>query len=185
MDLAIDSRVDLVRRSTAERLAGFGLAPVIDIGKQQQLLRGRRAGCIVTERGRLAAVFGRWWPYLGNHLRAQWDRRFRGASGDRCELYYHVPLSASQFITLSYVHSSETCSLSTLYAASLVLDEIAHIKGSAAIVCHVTNDRISDRLLTRWGWSSHCPDLQGRHFIKRFYGKYPDIPALWRTRLRM
>jgi hypothetical protein len=66
-----------------------------------------------------------------------------------------------------------------------MLDEIARIKGAHAIVCHVTNGRISDRLLRRWGWEAHCLNWKGRHFIKRFYGRYADIPNHWRSRLML
>jgi len=36
-----------------------------------------------------------------------------------------------------------------------VLDEIARIKGADALLCEVANFRISDRLMTRWGWTPH------------------------------
>ncbi len=185
MDLAIDSQCNLVRRPIVERLAGLGLTPVTQIGQQSQQLAARRAGHIVVQGGRLVAVFGRWWPYLGNHLRAAWDQRFRKTEADRCELFYHVAISSPQFLTLSYIHSGEKTSLASVYAATLVLDEIARIKRSFAIVCNVTNDRITDRVLERWGWQSHCHAWSGRHFIKRFYGNYPEIANSWRTRLTM
>ena len=185
MDLAIDSRCDLVRRPIVERLAGFGLSPVTHIAQQAQQLAARRAGHIVVQGGRLVAVFGRWWPYLGNHLRAAWDQRFRQTEVDRCELFYHTAISSPQFLTLSYIHSGEKTSLASLYAATLVLDEIGRIKRSLAIVCNVTNDRISDRLFARLGWVSHCHAWSGRHFIKRFYGQHPEIADSWRTRLTM
>jgi hypothetical protein len=54
-----------------------------------------------------------------------------------------------------------------------VLDEVARLKASDAILCDVWNWRISDRLLARWGWQPHKPDRWHRHFIKRFYGVYP------------
>ncbi len=57
--------------------------------------------------------------------------------------------------------------LRTFRQAALVLDEIAEIKGSWAIVCHAMNPRISDRLFARWGWEPHCAGERGRHFIKR------------------
>lgn len=183
MDLAINSQRHLVRRPILERFAGLGLRPVTCIADQSQQLATRSAGHIVVQGGRLVAVFGRWWPYLGNHLRAAWDKRFRFSEADRCELFYHAPFSSPQFLTLSYIHSGEKTSLASFYAATLVLDEIARIKHSLAIVCNVTNDRISDRLLARWGWEAHCPDWPGRHFIKRFYGKYPQIEEYWHKRL--
>lgn len=214
MDLAIDTRHDLGRRPTAERLAGFGLSPVTDIAAQQSLIRQRSAGQIVIAHGNLVAVFGRWWPYLGSQLRAAWDRRNRlatikysgghsahsqpandpsivgsnsvnGFESDRCELFFHTPWSARQFLTLSYIHSNPRTSIASVYAAMLVLDEIARIKGSLAIVTNVTNDKVSDRLLKRWGWDRHCLNWNGRHFIKRFYGEYANTPLGWRSRLRM
>ncbi len=185
MDLAIDPQRDLVRRPTLERIAGFGLTPVTHIAQQSQLLAKWRAGHIVIQDGRLVAVYGRWWPYIGNHLRVAWDQRFRPTADNRCELFYHAPLSAPQFLTLSYIHSGEKTALASVYAATLVLDEIAKLKGSLAIVCNVTNDKISDRFLARWGWESHCPHLAGRHFIKRFYGNFPKIPQTWRNRLTL
>ncbi len=193
MDLAINSRLDLVRRPVTERLAELGLEAVTDLAAQSVLLRQRRAGHIVVANGNLQAVFGRWWPYMGNQLRAAWDRRKKhsvsrksnggNAANDRCDLYFHTPLSAPQFLTLSYVHSSDSTSFATVYVATLVLDEVARIKGSLAIVANVTNDKISDRVLSRWGWQPHCLNWSGRHFIKRFYEKYPSVPPAWRPRL--
>jgi hypothetical protein len=43
----------------------------------------------------------------------------------------------------------------------------------------VSNLRISDRLLRRWGWEAHCPSRWHRHFIKRYYGTYPDPADAW------
>ena len=63
--------------------------------------------------------------------------------------------------------------------ALLVLDEIAKLKRTDAIVCEVSNWRISDRLLTRWGWESHLGESRRRHFIKRFYGDYTAVTDRW------
>jgi hypothetical protein len=54
------------------------------------------------------------------------------------------------------------------------LDEIARIRGAVAIVAHVTNGSISDRLLQRFGWQQHLEHWQGRHWIRRFYDGYPE-----------
>jgi hypothetical protein len=146
-------------------------------------LAGWRCGRIVIKGGRLASVHWRGWPYYGNWLRASWDNFRRSGQPDRCDMYYHQPLGMAGFITLDYIRSSAATSLSSLYVASLALDEIARLQGAMALVCHVTNDRISDRLLKRWGWQQHCLDWPGRHYIKRFYGQYPDISPHWRARL--
>jgi hypothetical protein len=59
-----------------------------------------------------------------------------------------------------------------------VLDEIARLKRSDALLCDVSNWRISERLMARFGWEPHCPSRWHRHYIKRFYGEYPP-PAGW------
>lgn len=144
-----------------------------------------RCGRITTRNGRLEAVYGRWWPYYGSLFEVWCDMRFRSGAGDRCDLYYHAPLSSPSFLTLDYVRSGPQTRYSTCYAATIVLDEIARLRKSKAIVCHITNDRISDRLLRRGGWQAHCLEWSGRHFIKRFYGEYPVISSAWRERLKL
>ena len=67
--------------------------------------------------------------------------------------------------------------MGTLIRASAVLDEIARLKQSDALLCDVSSGRITTRLLSRWGWEPHCPSWFHRHYIKRFYGVYPARPA--------
>lgn len=170
--------------STGLGLAGLGLAPVSHLETQVQLIVNRRSGLIVTSEGALQAVYGRWWPYQGTHLHALYDQYWRQTGGDYCQLYYHVPWNAPQFLTLDYIRSPRTTCVPTIQAALFVLDEIARLKGSLAIVCNVINDRLTDRVLQRWGWEKHCAHWSGRHFIKRFYGHFPTIPTRWRARLQ-
>lgn len=185
MDLAIDQGSVGHRWSLSRGLAGWGLEPVTQVTCQAELLRQRGSGVIETRAGRLQAVYGRWWPHAGNLLQMQWDLLLRQLPQDRCELYYHAPLGAPGYLTIDYVRSGPGTSVSTLYAAALVLDAIAALRQSQAIVCHVTNSRISDRWLRRWGWEQHCLHWKGRHFIKRFYGVYPQVPAHWQSRLTL
>jgi hypothetical protein len=63
-----------------------------------------------------------------------------------------------------------------------ILDEIARLKQSDALLCDAISERITTRLLSREGWEPHCPSLFHRHYIKRFYGVYPPrqgwLPAV-------
>lgn len=183
MDLAIDQTRSGNRRLLAGGWAGFGLRPVTHIAQQAELLQARRYGTIATQRGQLHAIYGRWWPHFGNLMQVLWEMNFRTVAPDRCELFYHQSLSSPAFLTLSYVHAGYATSMATLYAAGLVLDEVARLRGADAIVSQVTNARISDRVLQRWGWEKHCPDWPGRHFIKRFYGRYPTVDPKWQQRI--
>lgn len=144
-----------------------------------------RCGRIVCENGQLTSIRRRWWPYLGNIVQAMLDTKLRPLKKDRCELFYHQPWSSPNYLSLAYVRSGPGTSLSTFYLATLALDHIARLKRSDGIVCHVSNDRISDKLLARWGWQQHCLDWPGRHFIKRFYGDYPDLGDCWSERLHL
>ncbi|MBU4400357.1 MAG: hypothetical protein KKE86_13610 [Planctomycetes bacterium] len=74
---------------------------------------------------------------------------------------------------LKYAESARETSLGTLAGALAVLDEIARLTGSDALLCDVSNGRITSRLLSRRGWTPHCRSRLHRHYIKRFYGVYP------------
>lgn len=201
------SRGSLANFSLARfSLASFSLPVHTSMATACSQVTAFRAGRILTKSGQLAAVQARWWPYRGNLWTGYWEARQRsdkfrevaikqvegpkvdgpasmGSSQDWCELFYHQPWSSRDFISLAYVRAGLTTSISTLYLAAAALDQIARLKNSSAIVCHVTNDRISDRLLERWGWHRHCLHWSGRHFIKRFYGQYPEYELIWRQRL--
>lgn len=140
----------------------------VDEGAER--LRRWRAGVIITEGGELRAIRRRWWAKRKSYFGVQIAGRLEHAlvPGDICRLYYHQPFSIPDFLTLSYVVSGRACRYATFRKATRVLDQIARIKGAWAIVCHLSNARISDRLLQRWGWTRHCLDMRGRHYIKRF-----------------
>lgn len=149
---------------------------MVDLVTGAEVLRRRRYGVIEVAHERLIGVHVRPWPKLislpeGLWLGARYHRRH---AENRCLLYYNQPLAHSNFLALKYVRSGRGTTLATFRATLTVLDEIARIKRSDASLTDVSNLRISDRLLTRWGWEAHCPSRWHRHFIKRYYGTYPD-----------
>jgi hypothetical protein len=148
------------------------------------LLRGRY-GVIEICHGRLAAIHLRRWPKVISALEIEWlGRRWHERRpGDRCWLYYNQPRRFANYLALKYIVSSRDCTFATFRRAGEVLDRVAQVKRSDAILCDVWNLRISDRLLARFGWEPHKPSRWHRHYIKRFYGVYPgqrverDAPA--------
>ena len=145
-----------------------------DLNEGREALRRARYGVVVTRAGRLEAVHLKPWPKLLS-WRDFWPvgPRYHGRGpSDHCRLYYNQPLTASSFLALKYVVSTPATSYATFKAALNVLDTIAELKKSDAIVCDAANSRISDRLLARLGWEAHCPQRWHRNFIKRFYGHY-------------
>ncbi len=139
-------------------------------------IRSRRYGILETSAGKFAAIHFRPWPKL-----IAWPEIWpvgptyhaRGKS-DRCLLYFNQPLGHSNFLALKYLVSTSETSLATVLASMTLLDAVAEIKGTDAILSDVANTRFSDRLINRLGWQSHKPQRWHRNYIKRFYGQYPD-----------
>lgn len=152
---------------------------ITDVQAQAETLRQRAYGIIEMGNDKLVAVHLRPWPKFGSILESWWDDRWRRnwRTGNRCWLYYNQPLFHRNFMSLMYIASTKKTTLATIHGALVVLDEIARIKQTDALMCNVTNPRISDRMLQREGWERHCLDSPGRNFIKRFYGVYPPSPT--------
>ena len=103
-----------------------------------------------------------------------WQSRYGRPTDDLCWMDYHQPWGSPGFLTLDYVRSGTQAGYKTFIGACHVLDEIARIRGAVAIVAHVSNGAISDRLLQRLGWQRHLEHWSGRHWIRRFYDGYPE-----------
>lgn len=148
---------------------------VTDLRAQADLVRRRRYGIIETAGGQFRRLRLRPFPKLGSPLdfllRSELGHRWR--AGNACRLYYNQPLGYENFLALKFVFSQRGATLADFHGALAVLDEIARIKGTDALLCDVANARISDRLLARWGWQPHKPQRWHRNYIKRFYGEYP------------
>ena len=152
-----------------------------------EVLRARPYGVIEMAGGRLVGVHLRPWPKLVSVPEASLlgEALHRYRPGDRCLLYYNQPRSSRNFLALKYMLAGRGSTFATCGGALVVLDHIARIKQTDAIVCEVTNRRITDRMLARWGWQSHVPQSRRRHFIKRFYGQHDAVAVAdsgWATR---
>jgi len=139
----------------------------------QKWLGTLRAGRILMRHGRLECIEQHWISSPVSIAQVWWESHYGRLDGDVCRLDFHIPRGLPSFITLDYIRSGHGSSYRTFVGACHVLDEIARIRRADAIVAHVTNGQLSDRLLTRLGWQRHMPQWRGRHFIRRFYGQYP------------
>jgi len=158
-------------------VVGRWFEAVTDLDAGADLLRARRYGVVEVVAGRFHTVHLRPFPKLIT-LPEVWpvgrDYHCHGEA-DRCLLFYNQPRRFPNFLALRYVVSTPRTRLVTFRTALNVLDIIARIKRTDALLCDVANTRISDRLLARWGWESHKPQWLHRNFIKRFYGEYPQV----------
>lgn len=140
---------------------------------------GRRAyGVIEAAEGRFRRVVLRPFPTLVSLvevlLLGKWYHR--RCSADRCLLYYDQPCRFRNFLVVKYVVSGRGTTYGTVGRTLDVLDEIARLKKTDALLCHLSNRRITPPVMTRRGWEPHCPSAVGGHYIKRFYGEYPPKP---------
>ena len=155
---------------------------VTDLRHETEVIRRRRYGVIEMVDERFKRIVLRPWPKKIT-LFEHWlwaDRCHARRRGNRTWLYYNQPLGHSNFLAFTYGLSAAQTTLATVRGALMVLDEIARIKESDAIVCEVVNSRISDRLLTRWGWEP-LGEQGGwrRRFIRRFYGDFEPPERAW------
>lgn len=137
-------------------------------------IRRWRYGRIVMQAGRLVEVQRRLTCGSASVAQVWWQAKYGRNDDDICWLDYHQPFGMPTFLTLDYIRAGSLAGYKTFAGACHVLDEIARIRGSNAIVAHVTNHNISDRLLSRLGWEQHMEQWSGRHWIRRFYDGYPE-----------
>lgn len=155
----------------------FDSVTALDSGRQ--LIRQRRYGVIIVRRGEFESIQFRPWPKLISVAEVRWWGGWRRewVTPDECLLYYNQPLQHSNYLTLAYAHTSWATPYRSSLLALRILDQVAAIKRSDAILCEVTNSRISDRALRRHGWERHLESSSRRHWIKRFYGDYFGVGA--------
>lgn len=134
-----------------------------------QVTRGR----IIMRAGRLDSIEQHWLRSPTSIAQVWWESNHGRLRGDVCMLDYHVPSGLPNFLTLDYIRSGNETSYRTFIGAAHLLNDIAALRGSDAIVAHVTNVKLTDRFMHRLGWQRHQEHWRGRHFIRRFYDGYP------------
>ncbi len=152
----------------------FGPSCITDIRDGHAQLRSWRCGRIVMQGGRFVKVQRRLVAGSVSVAQVWWQSKYGRMNDDVCWLDYHQPFGMPGFLTLDYIRSGQLAGYKTFIGAIRVLEEIARIRNAAAIVAHVTNGAISDRLLHRNGWQRHLEQWSGRHWIRRFYDGYPE-----------
>ncbi|MCC7087024.1 MAG: hypothetical protein IT427_18650 [Pirellulales bacterium] len=141
---------------------------VTDLDSWAAVLRCRRHGVIDVRCGQLASIHLRPWPKFVSLAEVAWGFwSHQHVPGDRMRLYYDQPRSCPSFLALKFALSSRDTTLKTAILALRILDKIAQMKRSDAILLDATNFRLSPRMLARFGWESHAPSRWHRNYIKR------------------
>lgn len=158
---------------------------VRNVDSAQDILRTRAYGVIEVARGELVQIQLKPWPKIGSVVEAKWISGWknRRQPHDVCRLYYNQPIQHRNYLALTFIESTPNTRLRTLFRSLQILDQIAFLKRSDAILAEISNEKISDRLMERFGWQRHLERKRQRHWIKRFYGEYP--PTLLQTASKM
>jgi hypothetical protein len=150
---------------------------VTDLYMQAEVVSRRPYGVIEMRDGVLHRIVLRPFPKYVSLFEALFWGNFchRRQPGDRLRLFYNQPRLHPNYLSLKYAVSARDTSLASMLGALAVLDEIARIKHSDAILTDAANFRISDRFLRRQGFEQHTKARYHRNYIKRFYGEYPSV----------
>ena len=132
---------------------------ITDLAAGAETLRRRAYGVIEIIDGRLSQVRLRPFPKIISvpEIVLFGQRFHRHARGDRYWLYYNQPWRYPNFLVLKYVVSARETSFGSLVRALEVLDYIARLKRSDALLCDVGNWRISTKIACPLGLDAALP----------------------------
>ncbi len=149
---------------------------ITNIEANRDTIQRRAYGVIQADDERFVSIRFRPYPKLISGAEAYWAGTWgkQEYKRNRCLLYFNQPLLHRNFLTLQYIVTTLNSSWTTCAVALSVLDRIAQIKQSDAILCELSYKKLSPRLMKRYGWERHLKQKKRKHFIKRFYGRYPD-----------
>jgi hypothetical protein len=147
----------------------------------EEVLRRHRYGIIETASGELAAIHFRPFPKWISIVEVVYQQyRFhRRRWENRCLIYYNAPRRCPGYLAAAYILTFAGTRYDTILRASATLDAVARIRRCEAIVCHVTNRRMSDRVLSRFGWEKQAIHPRRRHFIKRLGETASEEETRW------
>lgn len=168
-----------------DRLLSLGIRPICAESSHWSSVKRRSSGVIVAQNGCFHELNLFWFPRYTTVWRVWFDQYFRRVASDQCRIYFRQPFSAPKYLAVEYFVSGWRTSVQTVDSALRVLDYVAELKKSDAIVAQLKNSRISSRLLRRYGWERHLGDRASRHIIRRFYGVYPSSNARIRGAIAM
>ena len=109
----------------------------------------------------------RWVPPLAS----RWDvlvdtLRPRAAAGE-CRVFYAFPLRTPGFMAVQYLLCGPQTPYATLRRCVEIVSWIAQARRCQAVVCQAISDRLSERVMNRWGYVQHAKTLGPGHYIHR------------------
>jgi len=160
--------VGLPRWVGLPRVSTLFLQNVPSVDGHETTVASWRYGEVTIVGSHVRSIQARWWPRWGTVFGMWSDRISRSLPVDECRFYYAFPKSSPGFMSLLYTHAGPRTSYATFYRGIETLDRIATLNKARAIVCQTTNDRLTERMMNRWGYHRHAENLGDDHYIRRF-----------------
>lgn len=162
----------------------FQFPKITNLEAQRAELIAGRYGVIEVLNGHFQQITLRPWPKIVSLWESLgWGEYLhRRRPGDRCRLFYNQPRGSDSYLALKYIVSTRGTTVRSFQTALAILDEVARLKRSDALVCQAANLRLSERFMRRYGWEQHTANA--RNFIKRFYGEYSQACSSKNTTAR-
>ncbi len=109
----------------------------------------------------------RWVPRWATQWDVLKDQITRPNPLETCTIFYAFPKRTPGFLSVGYLLCGPETKYRTLRAAVDLVEGIARGQGSQAIVCQAFSERLTERLMNRWGYVRHALSLGPNHYIRR------------------
>lgn len=109
----------------------------------------------------------RWVPRFASRWDVLLDTSSPRAIAREARVYYAFPWRSPGFMAVQYLVCGHQTSYATLRHCVEIVAWIARARGCQAVVCQAISDRLSERVMNRWGYVQHAKTLGPGHYIHR------------------
>lgn len=109
----------------------------------------------------------RWVPRFASRWDVLLDTSRPRVKERECHVYYSFPMRTPGFMAVQYLVCGQETPYATLRRSVEIVSWIARARGCQAVVCQAISDRLSERVMKRWGYVPHAKTLGPGHYILR------------------
>jgi hypothetical protein len=109
----------------------------------------------------------RWFPRLASRWDVLQDGLRPRERDKACSVWYSFPLQSPGFMTVQYLVCGRQTPYATLRKCVELVSRIANARGCQAVVCQAISDRLTERVMNRWGYVRHAETVGPNHYILR------------------
>lgn len=111
--------------------------------------------------------FPRWAPRFASRWDVLVDTWRPRANTGECCVFYAFPWRTPGYMAVQYLVCGQQTPYATLRRSVEIVSWIARARRCHAVVCQAISDRLSERVMNRWGYVRHAKTLGPSHYILR------------------